>query len=106
VRRNSEQQRSGGQHTRLFPPDPPAPRTWGTSRARKTAPAPAIRNAARIAQPRTENHRRSRDGPDSGPRVCSLYSRPAPPDMTISETQAQLEAIQHSLDGLVREIQK
>ena len=33
-----------------------------------------------------------------------MLSRPL--DMTISETQAQLEAIQHNLDVLVREIQQ
>ena len=35
-----------------------------------------------------------------------MYASPTPRDMTIHETQAQLEAIQHSLDALVREVQQ
>ena len=38
--------------------------------------------------------------------MVRVYASPTPRDMTISETQAQLEAIQHSLDGLVREVQQ
>jgi len=38
--------------------------------------------------------------------VVRVYAVRPPLDMTISETQAQLEAIQHSLDLLIREIQQ
>ena len=68
----------------------------------ETAPA-APATSSHVQIPDVDQNPR---GIETGPTNVGVYASPHARDMTIPETQAQLEAIQHSLDALVREVQQ
>jgi MoxR-like ATPase len=63
-------------------------------------------SAARVVASANSRKRRKLPAIQTGRTEVRVYASPTPRDMTINETQAQLEAIQASLDALVREVQQ